>query len=165
MENMEHPDRMPIGQRRLTRLRPAMIFFLCLGTGYGLDRMMVGGRLVPPGRSHIYIGFGLLLIGFVIGAWVIRIYHRRGTPIDPGEPAVELVQTGPNRISRNPLYCAVLIFFSGFSLLLNSAWMLLMLPVLAFALDRLAVRPEEKAMAERFGSRYEEYRRRVRRWV
>jgi protein-S-isoprenylcysteine O-methyltransferase Ste14 len=39
------------------------------------------------------------------------------------------------------------------------------LPVVVVYLDRLQIAPEERALAERFGRDFDEYRRSVRRWL
>jgi protein-S-isoprenylcysteine O-methyltransferase Ste14 len=50
-------------------------------------------------------------------------------------------------------------------LLVANGWWLALAPVFAVALDRLAVRPEERHLAARFGEDYRDYSARVRRWL
>jgi protein-S-isoprenylcysteine O-methyltransferase Ste14 len=40
-----------------------------------------------------------------------------------------------------------------------------MTPLFVLYIDRLQIRPEERALSELFGERYDEYRARVRRWL
>jgi protein-S-isoprenylcysteine O-methyltransferase Ste14 len=62
--------------------------------------------------------------------------------------------------------------YLGFILILGGIWMLLLsatpgAPVVIFAIlmDRIYVPPEEKKLARTFGDAWEDYRRRVRRWL
>ena len=85
-------------------------------------------------------------------------------PLDPGR-ATGLVTAGPNRVTRNPMYVGMagLLLAHG---LLRGGWRTV-LPVAAFVgvIDRWQVRPEEAALRELFGSEYDAYSGRVRRWL
>jgi protein-S-isoprenylcysteine O-methyltransferase Ste14 len=78
---------------------------------------------------------------------------------------VHLLEHGPYRYSRNPLYIALSTVLLGFSFLLNNTWLLLGVPVLLFVLDRTVVTKEEQYLRARFGERYIFYSRKVRRWL
>jgi protein-S-isoprenylcysteine O-methyltransferase Ste14 len=92
-------------------------------------------------------------------------FGMEGTPILPLAPARTVVTTGPYRYSRNPIYLGLAIVYGGVTLLLNTLWALLLLPVALVLLYFLVIQAEEKHMRERFGETYEAYRRRVRRWL
>ena len=79
-------------------------------------------------------------------------------------PPERIVEAGPYRWVRNPMYLGHLIFFAGIALTLGS-W--IAAAVLAFHLfwfDR-RVREDEKHLAQLFGEPYREYCRRVKRWI
>jgi len=44
-------------------------------------------------------------------------------------------------------------------------WILVLTPVCALLLQRLAIRPEEAYLERKFGAAYLAYKRRVRRWL
>jgi len=48
---------------------------------------------------------------------------------------------------------------------LVNLWILILTPVCAWLLQRLAILPEEKYLEKKFGETYVEYKRRVRRWI
>jgi protein-S-isoprenylcysteine O-methyltransferase Ste14 len=50
-------------------------------------------------------------------------------------------------------------------LLVNLVWILLFLPLVIAILHLTAIRQEERHLAVSFGIAYDEYRRRVRRWL
>ena len=50
-------------------------------------------------------------------------------------------------------------------LIAGNAWFLLLAAVAAFATQKVAIEREEKVLAEKFGKRYRDYAKRVRRWI
>jgi protein-S-isoprenylcysteine O-methyltransferase Ste14 len=79
-------------------------------------------------------------------------------------PPDRIVQSGPYRWVRNPMYLGHLIFFAGLAITLAS-WIALAVFVFhAFWFDR-RVREDEERLAGLFGDSYREYCRRVKRWI
>ena len=68
-------------------------------------------------------------------------------------------------MTRNPMYLGALVFFVGFALAMRSGWLLVAVPAVAIALQKLAIEPEEAYLTRRFGEAYLEYCAKVRRWV
>jgi protein-S-isoprenylcysteine O-methyltransferase Ste14 len=110
---------------------------------------------------------GALLVGaFVIwNGWTLLVMAWHRTSILPGGPTTVLLQAGPFRLSRNPLYLELLALDIGLSLLLPSFWALVLVPIGVAALFWGAIRPEERYLSAKFGADYEAYRVRVRRWL
>ena len=90
---------------------------------------------------------------------------RNKTPFDPSKPTVKIVRQGPFRLSRNPMYLALVLLLAGVAVFTGSLWMCLAVPTLLIILDIGAVRPEEAYLERKFGSRYLEYKAKVRRWL
>ena len=79
-------------------------------------------------------------------------------------PPDRIVDSGPYRWVRNPMYLGHLIFFAGLALTLDS-WIALAVFVFhAFWFDR-RVREDEERLAGLFGDPYLDYCRRVKRWI
>jgi protein-S-isoprenylcysteine O-methyltransferase Ste14 len=85
--------------------------------------------------------------------------------IIPNRPASTLVTHGPFRLSRNPMYLGLSLVYLGVTLLVNSVWPLLLLPLVIAILQPTVIRLEERYLGARFGTAYDEYCRRVRRWL
>jgi len=103
---------------------------------------------------------GALLIVRAAGAEL----RRMGTSAAPGAAPRALVTTGVFRHSRNPIYLAELLIVIGAALILRSPVALLVVPGLAFVLERRFIRPEERRLAAAFGPAFEAYRAGTRRW-
>jgi protein-S-isoprenylcysteine O-methyltransferase Ste14 len=110
---------------------------------------------------------GFILVAFVIpwDAWALASMVRHRTAILPGGATTTLLTTGPFAISRNPLYVGFIGWHLALGLLLGSVWALVGLPIAILAVLWGAILPEESYLAQKFGSVYEDYRKRVRRWV
>jgi protein-S-isoprenylcysteine O-methyltransferase Ste14 len=100
-----------------------------------------------------------------LGIWGLLTFRRMGTTPEPNGTATALLTTGPFRFTRNPLYLGLSGLLAGFGLLLDSAWVLLGVPLLVLLLDRLVIVREEARLGAQFGEAYGAYRRHVRRWL
>lgn len=81
------------------------------------------------------------------------------------DKASALVITGVFRVTRNPMYLGLLLFLIGWAILLAHPVAALVVPAFVAYIDRFQIRPEEAALTDRFGARYKEYARTVRRWL
>jgi protein-S-isoprenylcysteine O-methyltransferase Ste14 len=114
---------------------------------------------------HKQIGLLLLLVGFSIGFSAWLIFVRRKTPLRPGQPPRTFVDSGPYRFTRNPMYLGTVIVLFGLFFVARS-WYFLIPPVFFFALiDSILIPFEEELMHRTFGNSYDDYRRKVRRWI
>jgi protein-S-isoprenylcysteine O-methyltransferase Ste14 len=107
---------------------------------------------------------------FVVG-WIaiallsIGRFRRSKTSIVPIRPAEALVSSGPYRYTRNPMYVSLALLTIGCALFLATWWpLVLLVPTLAIV-QKVVILPEERYLQRRFGTEYEAYARRVRRWV
>jgi protein-S-isoprenylcysteine O-methyltransferase Ste14 len=76
-----------------------------------------------------------------------------------------LLADGPFRVSRNPLYVGLLALYIGLALLTPTFWGLVLFPAAVLLILWGAILPEERFLHKRFGRRYDDYTRRVRRWL
>ena len=97
----------------------------------------------------------------------IAEFTRHRTTVDPRgvERASALVTTGPNALTRNPMYAGMLGLLVSRAVSRHSGAALL--PALGFwlVIDRFQIPAEEEALSERFGQEYADYCERVPRWL
>lgn len=110
-------------------------------------------------------GWADVLVGLALMAWGIITFRRERTAVYPNRPARLLVESGPYRRTRNPMYLGMTILYLGVTALMNSWWPLLLLPIVLWALMALVISREERYLAAEFGETYGAYRERVRRWI
>jgi len=139
------------------------IVFVSIWTWF-LPRWFAGGPLVP-GRPA---GWILMVIG---GAIMVRCcwdfaWQGLGTPF-PVDPPRHLVVSGLYRYVRNPMYFGMGVFLIGEAILIPSITrpMLIMLAILAVAVNVFILAYEEPTLRRKFGDDYRAYCAAVRRWL
>lgn len=121
--------------------------------------------LIWPGIWIRVFGVLLLALGLGLGAWAFRTFVRHKTPPGPWAPTVELVQDGPYRFSRNPIYLSFALNYLGFSCIFNYLPALILFVPVVIVADRKQILREERYLEAKFNEEYRSYKSRVRRWI
>jgi len=97
---------------------------------------------------------------------LVGIYRTREGGGGPGisVPPDRIVEEGPYRYVRNPMYLGHLIFLAGLVPVLGSWFAVAVFGFHAVWFDQ-RVREDEERLAQRFGEPYRDYCRRVKRWL
>ena len=112
------------------------------------------------------LGIVILLIGSVL---VVETTTRfalqgRGTPA-PWAPPEQFVERGSYRFVRSPMYLGVILLVLGQALLLGREVLFAWAVVAWLIFEVSLVTWEEPGLRRRFGASYDDYRRRVKRWI
>jgi protein-S-isoprenylcysteine O-methyltransferase Ste14 len=120
---------------------------------------------IPGGPAVTVLGAVLTVLGlgFSLSGAATVLAHR--TTLAPHHPVARLVTSGPFRISRNPMYTGLTVAYVGAALWAGTWWPLPFAPLVAAAVLKLVIEPEEAYLTERFGAGFTRYRDRVRRWL
>ncbi|MET1025141.1 MAG: isoprenylcysteine carboxylmethyltransferase family protein [Pseudoxanthomonas sp.] len=110
---------------------------------------------------------GSLLAAAALGLALtcFALFALRRTTILPGHQPSTLVLRGPYRISRNPMYVSLVLSYIGLAGYLVVPWALVLMPLPVLALQRVLIPYEEARLRREFGSAYDAYCVRVRRWL
>ena len=126
-------------------------------------------RPLPITGGPSLLRFALALVcgiaWFLLFAAAWRVFRREHTTLIPNQPATALATTGIYSRTRNPMYISLAILYIAVTLVLDSWWPLLLLPAVLAIIDRVVILREERYLARAFPQLYDEYRRRVRRWL
>jgi protein-S-isoprenylcysteine O-methyltransferase Ste14 len=111
--------------------------------------------------------FGPPLVVAAIGVFLLSVqaFCAAGTPIQSVRPTTRIVQTGPHRFSRNPIYVAFTSLHLGIAFWVNSAWLLATLIVTLVVMSFGVIAREERYLERKFGDEYSKYKAAVRRWL
>jgi protein-S-isoprenylcysteine O-methyltransferase Ste14 len=112
--------------------------------------------LFGPGVTRF--GFLVALLGLVLAAWAAVAMASSFTPFPRPPGHAELVQRGPYRLVRHPMYVGGFLFFAGLSLAFSVYGLALTAVLGAFWVAK--ARLEERLLSERFPE-YADYRRRT----
>ena len=129
--------------------------------------------------AHVWLGndlaFGLLLVlglafcvaGVAVAVTGFRTMVAARTSPSPTQIdlAKHLVTGGIYTRTRNPMYLGMVILLIGLECVFANAWLLLGPLAFVLFIQRFQIVPEERVMHEKFGTEYDAYRRRVRRWI
>lgn len=148
-----------------TAFPPPFIYFIALGVGYLLHRLWPLPIVNEGGERLALGGWALVGVWAVLTAWTMVHYLAAKNSLAPTRPTVTLVEAGPYRLSRHPMYLGLAILSLGICLLWNALWPVLLLPIAAVVLDRTVIVAEEIYLEQRFGDQYRRYKERVRRWL
>jgi protein-S-isoprenylcysteine O-methyltransferase Ste14 len=119
--------------------------------------------LSPDGAR--VVGVVLLVVFGIWNGWTLSVMAVNRTAVLPGGATRVVLDRGPFRLSRNPLYVGLIVLDVALALLWPSVWALLGVPVGIALLSWGAIVPEERYLSIKFGAEYADYRRRVRRWL
>ncbi|MCH7959120.1 MAG: isoprenylcysteine carboxylmethyltransferase family protein [Candidatus Hydrogenedentes bacterium] len=149
------------------RMFPPGIPVITILVGVGLSRMWpIDPGFALPTPERYWIG-GLIIAGAVLslGLWSVVIFRKSGQSENPWKPTPEIMDRGPFRFTRNPMYLQMVLICIGVAVIRMDVWILLLTPLCGWLLQRLAILPEEAYLERKFGDTYLEYKRRVRRWL
>ena len=144
---------------------PPFLFAGPFLTGLALQHWRPLPLLSGSPHWEFLLGLAGQAVGGLLIAVTLYYFWRRHTSIIPDKPARALVQEGPLRYSRNPLYLALIVIYVSITVGCNYLWPLLFLPLALWLIRRVAITREEVYLERRFGQEYLDYRRQVRRWL
>jgi len=147
------------------RIPPPLVGLATAGLMWLLAREFPQYRIPAPGATKAAIL--LACIGAAIDLAGLAAFLKARTPINPLKPekATSLVRSGIYRHSRNPMYLGMLVLLLAWSAYLAHPAAFAALPLFVLYINRFQIAPEERAMAKLFGAEFDDYRRRVRRWL
>jgi protein-S-isoprenylcysteine O-methyltransferase Ste14 len=151
----------------MTALRSLLFLILAPGmvAGYIPLALLRQGSQIETGILA-FLAFPLWLIGGVVLLWSFWNFlaQGRGTPA-PIDPPKELVATGFYRYVRNPMYVGILATIIGHFLWFEH-WSLLIYAIVVFlAFNTFVTYYEEPTLKNKFGPTYEDYLKKVPRWI
>ena len=147
------------------RVPPPALTLLCL-FGLVLSRWILSG-LTFKFSGQIFVSIILVVVGISIGLIAIRRFYQVDTTILPDEmdSSSALVTGGIFKISRNPMYLGMAKVIAGVGLGLGTWVMLPILALFVFWITENQIKAEEHALVKIFGSEFEDYKSKVRRWI
>ncbi len=146
------------------KLPPAIIFIIFGGLMYVLDLVLPVGEFDFFGR--FWLMRILVVLALIIGCISLFQFFKAKTSIDPLKPSKSsrLVTNGIYKLSRNPMYLALLLLLLAFGLWLGNVFNTLLAATFVSYMNKFQIVPEEEALVELFGKEYQQYCIQVRRW-
>ncbi len=143
-----------------------VMIIITLVVGVILEYFVVDLGSIPFSLSF-RLGLGGLFIfaGLVIMFLAKKEFNKKGQPSSPGKPITNIVNTGIYKYSRNPLYVGNIAAMVGIGITFNILWFVKLVIPLSVAIHWILIVPEEHYLLKKFGEDYEQYLKKVRRWL
>jgi len=153
-------------KEKLDRRQEGLVILITLRlVGLGLWLLVLAWLISPalfrgfavelPGWIRVS-GFGMGLVALGWYWWVFRSLGKNITDTVVTRQEHTLVQHGPYRWVRHPLYTGIVPFGLAIALL-TANWLVLALTVATFVLLAVRTKVEERNLVARFGDSYREY--------
>jgi protein-S-isoprenylcysteine O-methyltransferase Ste14 len=149
----------------VNRKRPLPPTYLLLGlVAMAASHFLFSGpRLIAaPWR---FLGVPAVLIGAWLSVRTDALFKTLSTEIKPFRASRLVVDEGPYRLSRHPMYLGFLAVLAGAAVLAGTLVPIVIFGVMVWLFTAHFVIPEERHMEEQFGEEYRAYKARVRRWL
>jgi len=145
-------------------VRPPIAWALAVLAGLALNWFMPL-PLLPTAVLAGWLGAPVFALALALFVWAIATMTRGGSNVPTNLPTTTIVDTGPYRFTRNPIYLAMVLGLIGLAIVFNSLWLLLVPVPFALVIRYSVIAREEAYLERKFGDVYRRYRSRVRRWL
>ena len=146
------------------KIPPGVVFLICIGFMWALDRQIHDWFVIDLGQ---WVPRIILAIGVLVGLGGLIQFSKNSTSVDPHHPekASMLVTSGVYSYSRNPMYLAMFLILLGGLIKFGEPAGMIVLIFYVWYMNEFQIKPEEEIMKQKFGDEFVEYRKEVRRWV
>ncbi|MGC2402399.1 MAG: isoprenylcysteine carboxylmethyltransferase family protein [Acidobacteriaceae bacterium] len=145
---------------RISQLALLVTAYVLL-TDVSLGWDFLNNRLIPQAKAVPITGYVLLAAGLLFAVWA-RVHLRGNWSSDAVlRQDHTLIDSGPYRLVRHPIYTGLLLALVGTSLVLGAELRCLLGVVLAAIAWKFKSNNEEALMVKKFGDRYVRYRTQV----
>jgi len=122
-------------------------------------------QFVPTSIPRAWVAGGVYALGLALAIWAIMTIRRAGTQFDINKPTTAIVENGPYRFTRNPIYLGMFLGQTGIAIGFDNLWVLGMLAPFYLVIRHGVVAREEVYLERKFGTVYLGYKSHVRRWI
>lgn len=144
------------------RIRPPIYFLAAIALQFLAREDFPLVTWTGAGWGPLALTLGLATVGWIF--WALWCFRSARTPVDPFAQPSALIERGPYRLSRNPIYLGMVLLLFAAAIKGQALSPFLVPPLFAFVIGRRFIAGEESKLAAAFGPRYDRYRSSVGRW-
>lgn len=139
---------------------PLLVAVGLIGPGHWFGDWWLHERYRPEGAAVDWIGAAVLLGGVWLACWSRWILGRNWSLSVTLKHDHELIQRGPYRVVRHPIYTGLITAFAGTAIAIGE-WRALLAVLIVSVSFWFKLRMEERWLGEEFGDAYAQYRQRT----
>jgi protein-S-isoprenylcysteine O-methyltransferase Ste14 len=147
------------------RVPPLLVWFVFGGAMLGVARWVPALDFELTGASVYALALAVLGVASALAG--VLAFRRARTTVNPLTPSATgiVVSDGVYSFTRNPMYLGFLLVLAGWAAELSNVGAALLVPAFVAYMTRFQIKPEERALAAKFGPQFTQYMSRVRRWI
>ncbi|MEL7027748.1 MAG: isoprenylcysteine carboxylmethyltransferase family protein [Pseudomonadota bacterium] len=146
------------------RVLPPVVFVAVLAIVIVLQALVPISAPLPAAPFRL-AGLIAAALGLAVAAPAVAAFLTRGEQLPPDTPTKAIVETGPYRFTRNPMYLGMALLLLAFFFWTRTAWAGVGVVVFVWIIHTQVILKEEAYLKAKFGAAYEDYLSRVRRWI
>lgn len=158
-----------------TKIPPPLVLLLAaVGTWWLKDSVLFEFSEFERSNFRTYIdpGKNLAVALFVLFACVFDLpaiysFLRAKTTINPMKVSSSsaIITHGVYRLTRNPMYVGLVFWLLAWGVYIEAPICIVFVVSLVLYIQKFQISPEEKALEDKFGDEYLNYKKRVPRWL
>jgi protein-S-isoprenylcysteine O-methyltransferase Ste14 len=168
-ERRKGGDTMPETQSKYggarVRFPPSLVFLGLIGAGVAVQRWLRPTAISLAFWPRVICGSAVALAGLLLIGAARVWFARTGQSPVPWKPSPELIVQGIYRKTRNPVYVGMTLFQLGLGAALDNPWISAFALIGLIVVHVIAIRPEERYLAQKFGESYLRYQKSVHRYI
>lgn len=145
-------------------VRPPLAWAIAVLAGFALD-WLEPLPFLPEDWPNGLLGAVVFVLALALAIWAMDSMTRAGTNVPTNRPSTTIVESGPYRFTRNPIYVGMCGGLIGLGIAFDNLWLVLTLVPFVLVIRYGVVAREEAYLERKFGEPYRGYRQRVRRWL
>ena len=121
-------------------IRPPIAWALAVLAALALQWLMPL-PFMPAAAPAGWVGGAVFAIALALAAWAIATLTRAGSNVPTSMPTTTIVDAGPYRFTRNPIYLGMIVGLIGLAIAFDSLWLLVALIPFALVIRYGVVAP------------------------
>jgi len=142
---------------------PPTFFYAFIGLSIVFHTLIPIKQVIFP--LWTYLGMIPIIFGIIIDVWADLLFKKHKTTENPYKKPSSLVNSGPFKISRHPMYLGMTLILLGISIILGSLIAFVFPFVFFLIMEFVYILYEEKNMEKIFKKQYKIYKKNVRKWI
>src|SRR5262245_62558151 len=106
-------------------IRPPLAWGLAVVAGLAFNSP-VPLPFLPADVPAGWLGAMVFVLALALFAWAIVTITRAGSNVPTNLPTTTIVESGPYRFTRNPIYLAMFLGLIGLAIAFDNLWLLMM---------------------------------------
>ena len=148
------------------KVPPPLVVIVSALVMFALARLLPSLTFSPRGAQAGWAA-ALAVLGIIVAVTGVYEFWKAKTTVNPlrVDATSALVTGGVFRLSRNPMYLGMLLILIAWAVWLGNVAATLGLPLFVAYIHRFQITPEERSMRALFGTAFDAYARKTRRWL